>query len=93
MSKYIDAEAVKALIRTEPMTVDTEADRAAVCELIDNLPAADVAEVKHGRWIEEKGKVAKCSVCKKETEADIWGQYWLSPYCPNCGARMDEVEE
>ena len=51
--------------------------------------------VVHGRWIERKslhaegGIIAKCSVCQKDM------QYLGNPlkYCPNCGARMDEVNE
>lgn len=52
--------------------------------MINNLHAADVAEVKHGRWIKlSKGDV--CSSCKYTT-----GRYETSGnYCPNCGAKMD----
>lgn len=40
MAKYIDAEALKELF----------ADSAALCNDIDEFPAADVRENKHGRW-------------------------------------------
>ena len=50
-------------------------------------PAADVVEVKHGRWYWAEDGHCKCSVC---------GQYAVvkriaiqTNYCPNCGARMD----
>ena len=47
------------------------------------------AEPKHGRWEHiplGEGLDYKCSVC---------GMEMVTPtnYCPNCGARMDEVEE
>lgn len=39
-------------------------------------------EVRHGRWVD-----LHCSVCGKIG--------WMDEdnYCPNCGAKMDEVEE
>ena len=54
--------------------------------------AADVAPVRHGRWIEDHDylKCPDCSVMVKRdfTFFDIgdWN------YCPNCGARMDGAE-
>ena len=50
-------------------------------------PAADVAPVVHGVW----GRVNKidpisgyrCSKCRRIVGFD------LTPYCPNCGAKMD----
>ena len=63
-------------------------------EIVENLPTADVVEVKHGEWLDcvETGttvagiKVSgfvgyKCSLC---------GRYEgkKEPYC-NCGAKMD----
>ena len=54
-------------------------------KLIDEIPAADVAPVRHGRWImhdDEFGLTCECSVCHIETMGD-------GNYCPNCGAKMD----
>lgn len=55
------------------------------------LPAADVAPVVHGQWLcgdyYDIGDV--CSECD-------WDSQMTHPsyrYCPNCGARMDEVSE
>lgn len=52
-------------------------------------PAADVAPVVHGRWIEDHDylKCAECGVMVKWdfTFFDIGN--WN--YCPNCGAKMD----
>ena len=51
-------------------------------------PAADVAEVVHGRWIwNEEGEIDweqfyRCSNCGDK-------EYWESNFCPNCGAKMD----
>ena len=74
----------------------------AVCYHLQNLPAADVAEVRHGRWIEDERtypgpglKNNLCSVCGEI--AGSWkeglepGRKWA--YCHNCGARMDKEDE
>ena len=50
------------------------------------IPAADVAEVRHGRWLCVDTDIEQfflCDRCKKK-------EYWESNYCPNCGAKMDE---
>lgn len=59
---------------------------------IDKIPAADVAPVVHGRWVDEYGgKYANakyvCSVCGKKAHHDGW-EWLLSDFCPNCGASM-----
>lgn len=59
---------------------------------ISIIPAADVAPVRHGRWIEDHDylKCLECGVMVKWdfTFFDIgdWN------YCPNCGAKMDGAE-
>lgn len=49
----------------------------------------EFAPVKHGRWIplEKEIGLYECSICgHKILRAEC-------NYCPNCGAKMDEVEE
>lgn len=55
-----------------------------VLEYAENLPAADVATVVHGRKIEDgdMGCFWLCSLCG---ECLPYG----ANYCPNCGAKMD----
>ena len=65
---------------------------------ISDMPAADVAPVRHGRWIKESDGGTRCSVCNKRVRNVTGGWYEpvdLSdmPYCPKCGARMDEKED
>ena len=55
-----------------------------IVETLEDLPSADVAPVRHGRW-EEYGKTWWCSECGFET-----GLRW--DYCPDCGAIMDEED-
>lgn len=45
--------------------------------------------VRHGRWEEDEARIKdQCSVCGLSVN---WSQY-KTPYCPFCGAKMDEVE-
>ena len=58
-------------------------------DALSAVPAANVAEVRHGRGIavcgESSGLNWKCSLCAKRV-------LQKSPYCPNCGALMKEEE-
>lgn len=57
--------------------------------MIEDMPAADVAPVIHGRWIRYPDcGVTKCSNCGWSIE-----ECWDSDYCPHCGAQMDEKED
>ena len=51
-----------------------------------SIPTADVAPVRHGRWIAMHDEFCSCSLWKYPVYVS-WGQ---SKYCPNCGARMTE---
>lgn len=55
-------------------------------EMIEKLPAADVATVRHGRWNDSLARITPyCSVCGHSHRCLI-----RTPnYCPNCGAKMD----
>ena len=64
---------------------------------IDNLPAVDAVEVKHGRWILGIVEPGYCTpggnrpwVCSECGEIKSWRlDKPTENYCPNCGARMD----
>ena len=62
----------------------------SVMEYVDDLPSADVAPVRRGKW--EDGNPI-CPVCGedkfKDLDADIWSD-WKPDYCPNCGAIMSK---
>ena len=62
-------------------------------ELIDGLPAADVAPVRHGQggyydtYIDGI-TIFRCTCCGDlQSGRDGWG--WKKNYCPNCGAKMN----
>ena len=53
-------------------------------------------ERKTGHWL-DMGDFEQCSVCKctqlKEFQTVYGKATWIkSPYCPNCGAKMEGVE-
>lgn len=60
--------------------------------ILRKYPTADVVEVRRGEWILEKEPNGKpycfhCSVCDDEfRHIEIKTK---TPYCPNCGAKMD----
>lgn len=57
-----------------------------ICRNIKNMPAADVAEVRHGRWIHHEDGVFTCSECGNAESNDSY-------YCRLCGAKMDGSAE
>lgn len=59
------------------------ADLTSLRELLEDTPAADVVEVRHGYWIDGKcGHYKICSECNQIAD-------FYFDYCPNCGAKMD----
>ena len=85
--EYISREAALTALQDSDLFNTTERQLRAIRE----LPAADVAEVVHGRWIwNEEGEIDweqfyRCSNCGDK-------EYWESNFCPNCGAAMDLEE-
>ena len=67
-----------------------------VAKMIELLPAADVAEVKHGKWIQEQIKIENMSIVRYRNtcsecggKADFLLRELHYSYCPHCGAKMD----
>ena len=94
MTEYIKREyAVDAVVDvyydTPDINLSCEKFEAAILE----IPAADVAAVRHGRWVEQEkyafGTLYDCSICDNRILDN--GHSWH--YCPNCGAKMDEVSK
>ena len=85
--EYIERGAIEKAfaeeIRTNYLDDYAKGFQAALLAIM-SIPSADVAPVRHGRWIEcNYGLTFACSECKYPTE------YNLTDYCPNCGAKMD----
>lgn len=84
MDKYIkESDLFKRILN-----VDFKHDYDGCIKFCQSIPAADVAELKRGRWILNQNisePLFKCSSCGT-------AQVRVSRYCPECGAKMDEVK-
>ena len=90
MAEYISREAVLNHLdecRKNPL-FDPEMARmcVAISMFIEDMQAADVQPVKHGRWLVKfEGEIyefSECSECGNTESCE-------TPYCAQCGARMD----
>lgn len=83
MKEYIERAAVEEMLESAQIISDGE--YCGYCTEYINLssiPAADVAPVRHARWIKHEG-YDECEACHVKA---IYGYN----YCPNCGSRMDK---
>lgn len=95
MAEYIERNTAKSFLGFGVGTI------VSAAEALDQVPAADVAPVVHGRWTEtdwvemESGghdfiktpKAAlRCSNCRNGFKKEL---LWKTNFCPNCGAKMD----
>ena len=96
MSRLIDADALHKYMfksASERMSLSVEymgGWNDAINYIASQTPTVDAVPVVHGRWIDETFKPYglvfhqyRCNQCGDHAEYE-------SPYCPNCGARMDE---
>ena len=100
MAKYIEKSMMKQYIKNfcqglieDNRRFDPVDDCALLCDVVNFAPAADVVEVKHGRWIEKETYLDiyyDCSICG-ESFCFLEGSPTDNSYkyCPNCGAKMD----
>ena len=84
MAEYIDREAAL-------MKLMQDGCSAKNLQSISDMPAADVAPVRHAKWEIVVGSNGKeymvCTGCRKQQDlTDVFS------YCPNCGAKIDEKE-
>ena len=92
--EYIERAAAISIIKTAGFWEEEDREVAITCA--NQTPAADVVEVRHGRWeyVPETFHTysqLRCTVCGWWTlDPSIQGVYH---YCPNCGACMDKEAE
>ena len=92
MTEYIEREAaIKAAKHAWAKGLEPS-------QYMETIPAADVAPVRHGKWLEwfpgdcalimtGEEMLYRCSSCDaKYSDAEGY------KYCPNCGAKMDLEE-
>lgn len=105
--RLIDADALKAIrfhdlpySQIVPTDCDTD-DKVsayklgwndAIDAIVESAPTVDAEPVRHGHWEYKhlwkgvEAKYCECSACHHPA-------WWPTDYCPNCGAKMDEVRE
>ena len=92
MAEYIDRGIAIAKLTALEVT-DRNATMTSAKRSLADMPAADVAPVRHGRWVDNH-----CTACGMMPMGDeMWEICDFEPprfekfmdYCPNCGAKMD----
>ena len=100
----IDAEEAKEILKhlLYETAMNNSGGASLICEDIaeyrldtwfELVPTVDAEPVRHGRWVHRYGDEhielallgGECSVCGFVSTA--------MPYCPKCGANMDEVKD
>ena len=109
MSKYIDVDVfIKSFREALPgLKAQVDPDLTpkayvylrggeAIIEDLTKFPAADVAPLRHAKWVDNH-----CTACGMMPMGDeMWKRRDFEPplferfmdYCPNCGALMDKEE-
>ena len=97
--EYIKRGDIEKWLLTETASLDGKKDREYVVERLRNeIPAADVMEIRHGKWEVMHGVLTpggdpwvRCPYCRNKNTEHLEGiempEQWN--YCPNCGAKMD----
>lgn len=104
MPEYIKKEAVIKFIENGLNNPDKTKsfghDAIEIMAEVQYIPAADVVEVRHGKWLETQEPLgwcdvdcAECSVCHEswiiDEDLSIDDYECMWHYCPHCGAKMD----
>ena len=79
MTEYIERKALRDTL------YDADAITMSGVKILNQFPGADVAPVRHGRWLPQVvlgQKAWDCSECKT-----LGSPHWK--WCPVCGAMMD----
>ena len=93
MDEYIKREDLLELYRIDDPVLNENGHvpLPVIRQNIMDIPAADVATVRHGRWVHEHISEGYAWVICSECEAVIH-KILINKrlnYCPNCGAKMD----
>lgn len=91
MSEYIEREDAIRILRGRAVAKYPSSFTLGIFASADelkNIPAADVAQVRHGHWRWD-GRFRACSICGSYVEftETLGASHWN--YCPHCGAKME----
>lgn len=104
MTDYIDREALKEYLYGGKFQegcagCDEPGEGCIECivDETDNFPAADVKPFLRAEWIPYKGGTV-CGRCAKGLKRtygpnDVFMDLSDMPYCPNCGAKMEVLND
>ena len=85
MTDYIDRKAaIDAVLDVYYDIPDIDLIGEKFEAAILNIQAADVAPVRHGRWVYYSTTMQECSNCQRHTARHKF------KYCPHCGAIMED---
>lgn len=85
MIKYVDTNKIEI-----PKGFFNDLNVPKFFQWLNDLPTADVQEIRRGRWITVGEGITErtvCSNCKSQK-----GSFMKPPFCNQCGAKMDEEE-
>lgn len=92
MDDLISRQALKQAMYHEAFEADTEMQKwDGGCwiryklfeKIVDILPSVQ-PEQKIGEWVHGEFDIPHCSICGHDVMPNM-----VSPYCPNCGAKME----
>ena len=91
LKRFVVLDAATALSTLQAENEKLRAELEQLKQCVDGKPAADVAPVRHGRWIvfdSENPESKECTAC-----GYLFSRIHPSNYCPYCGALMDGKED
>lgn len=94
--RLIDADKLRKDVIDLPNTYNGFSDtydKAMIVDIVDEQPTVDAEPIRRGHW-----NPWRCSKCGERAPIHWDGENrsyaeWLAPYCPSCGAKMDDQEE
>lgn len=104
MAEYIDKQAFLDYMRgtNRYFTIKCDIESFPTVDVVPVVHGRWVAQCvveMDDRWTledmpynEYQHSIPICSICRKTALLDGGEDYVASPYCPNCGAKMDEKE-
>ena len=99
MRKYVSAsDVIQGFVNHKDF--NSEMDKVLL-EVMDAIPTADIQPVIHAHWCDDMGVWIEGERCMGRGQMiDMfycswcgYHMYYKTPYCANCGAKMDEEVE